>query len=250
MEFRKKPVVIEAIQWPGDRFETAPPEWFTKAMYAEPGTPGFLMRIDNRLVIETLEGQVWAQPGDWIIRGVKGELYPCKPDIFAATYEEASAPSSATTAGERQSIDTPEFRALLRAHQRAAEARCNSDSIDAVQAERSARVALIAHIDTWAARSAGDAVEDARRYRHIRDTANNGYDLRGPAGIDKWHVSRKVREGEGEYLWGRYLDNAIDQSIAAAPAPGNTTQPTAYDTMDHDQLSKLGQQQKGEHDGR
>jgi hypothetical protein len=68
------------------------------------------------------------------------------------------APSSATTAGERQSIDTPEFRALLRAHQRAAEARCNSDSIDAVQAERSARVAIIAHIDTWAARSAANTV--------------------------------------------------------------------------------------------
>jgi hypothetical protein len=146
------------------------------------------------------------------------------------------APSSATTAGERQSIaGDREFLALLRHH-------------GIVAADDIAIFADV--VDTWAARSAGDAVEDARRYRHIRDTANNGYDLRGPAGIDKWHVSRKVREGEGEYLWGRYLDNAIDQSIAAAPAPGNTAQPTAYDTMDHDQLSKLGQQQKGEHDGR
>ena len=37
--------------------------------------------------IETLEGTMWAQPGDWIIKGVQGEFYPCKPDIFEATYE-------------------------------------------------------------------------------------------------------------------------------------------------------------------
>lgn len=95
-QYRKKPVVIEAIQWNGAKFEDTPPEWFRAAMYAEPGTPGFLMRIGDKLVIETLEGQVWAAPGDWIIRGVKGELYPCKPDIFAATYE-AAAPVPAST---------------------------------------------------------------------------------------------------------------------------------------------------------
>ena len=42
---------------------------------------------DGRLIISTLEGLHWADPGDWIIRGVQGEFYPCKPDIFAATYE-------------------------------------------------------------------------------------------------------------------------------------------------------------------
>ncbi len=89
-QYRKKPVVIEAIQWPGTKFEITPPQWFRDALYAEPGAPGFVMRIGDRIVIETLEGQVWAQPGDWIIRGVKGELYPCKPDIFAATYEPAA----------------------------------------------------------------------------------------------------------------------------------------------------------------
>jgi len=89
-QYRKKPVVIEAIQWPGTKFESAPPQWFRDAMYADPGTPGFVIRIGDRILIETLEGQVWAQPGDWIIRGVKGELYPCKPDIFAATYEPAA----------------------------------------------------------------------------------------------------------------------------------------------------------------
>jgi len=58
-KFRKKPVVIEAYQ------------------------------TNERLEIETLEGTMVADPGDWIITGVQGEQYPCKPDIFAATYEEA-----------------------------------------------------------------------------------------------------------------------------------------------------------------
>lgn len=108
-QYRKKPVVIEAIQWNGNRFEDTPPEWFRAAMYAEPGTPGFLMRIGDKLVIETLEGQVWAAPGDWIIRGVKGELYPCKPDIFAATYEVAStvAARELDVEAERPVFDDP-----------------------------------------------------------------------------------------------------------------------------------------------
>lgn len=42
---------------------------------------------DGRLIVSTLEGLHWAEPGDWIIRGVQGEFYPCKPDIFEATYE-------------------------------------------------------------------------------------------------------------------------------------------------------------------
>jgi hypothetical protein len=58
-KFRKKPVVIEAVRHDGP----------------EP------------MPIKTLEGTMLAQPGDWIITGVKGERYPCKPDIFAATYE-------------------------------------------------------------------------------------------------------------------------------------------------------------------
>jgi hypothetical protein len=44
------------------------------------------------IIIDTLEGRMTANPNDWIIRGVKGEIYPCKPDIFAATYEAADRP--------------------------------------------------------------------------------------------------------------------------------------------------------------
>lgn len=79
--FRKKPVVIEAIQFcAGEQDgDLAADAAAGRIRYPEDGT----------MLIRTLEGVMCAQPGDWIIRGVKGELYPCKPDIFAATYEPA-----------------------------------------------------------------------------------------------------------------------------------------------------------------
>jgi hypothetical protein len=92
--FRKKPVVIEAVQWTGENlrqiitFTDGPPETRTShtgmmwEQYAD------LVAADG-LKIFTLEGKMNADVGDWIIKGVKGEFYPCKPDIFAATYEEA-----------------------------------------------------------------------------------------------------------------------------------------------------------------
>ena len=77
-KFRKKPVVIEAFQWTGQR-PCHWPEWATDVSL-----------LDGRdLVVNTLEGRMSASLGDWIICGVKGEQYPCKPDIFAATYEPA-----------------------------------------------------------------------------------------------------------------------------------------------------------------
>lgn len=76
MRFRKKPVVIEA--W---RFDPTSPQ-------AQPDWLVGKNIIRNRVMeIDTLAGVMTAQPGDWIIRGVQGEVYPCKPDIFAATYE-------------------------------------------------------------------------------------------------------------------------------------------------------------------
>lgn len=226
MEFRKKPVVIEAIQWPGTKFETSPPEWFTKAMYIEPGAPGFIMRWGDEIVIETLEGQMRAQPGDWIIRGIKGEIYPCKPDIFAATYEDATPSPASTAGGERQSIaDDPEFRRLLGYVQ----GWVNGHPLMNKDAEN-----LIAHIDSWPARSADDALPAAWSYECLQPGGN---------GIWCEFFSREKPSAD------THIRN-IFPLYGAAPAPGNTAQPTAYDTMDHDQLSKLGQQQKGEHDGR
>lgn len=80
-KFRKKPVVIEAVQWTGKNLN----EIFSFTD-SEAITNDFL---ENYLEIETLEGVMKASKGDWIIKGVKGEFYPCKPDIFEATYEPA-----------------------------------------------------------------------------------------------------------------------------------------------------------------
>lgn len=81
MKFRKKPVVIEATQWlkHGDHPAVliAPLEMITE------------FRLDWHGWIQTLEGGHIVTPGDWIITGVKGEHYPCKPDIFEMTYEPA-----------------------------------------------------------------------------------------------------------------------------------------------------------------
>lgn len=87
--YRERPVVIEAVQWNGRKIENIP-QWLVDAiqMPGEPNTtPGMVMRIGERLHIGTLEGVMTASPGDWIIRGVKGEIYPCKPDIFEMTHE-------------------------------------------------------------------------------------------------------------------------------------------------------------------
>ena len=77
MKFRKKPVVIEAIQWNGQNYREI---CFWAGFTLDGG-------MDEILRIHTLEGTMEARKGDWIIRGVKGELYPCKPDIFEASYE-------------------------------------------------------------------------------------------------------------------------------------------------------------------
>lgn len=85
-KYRKKPVVIEAYQLPAAGEDV--PESFHK-WATEVGFINWTSERDETLAIQTLEGVMTAQPGDWIIKGVKGEFYPCKPDIFAATYEPA-----------------------------------------------------------------------------------------------------------------------------------------------------------------
>jgi len=77
--FRKKPVEIEAVQWTGENGDEI-------CDFLRFGTGGYIDPKGN-LVIRTLEGALLAREGDWIIRGVQGEHYPCKPDIFAETYE-------------------------------------------------------------------------------------------------------------------------------------------------------------------
>ena len=76
--YRKKPVVIEAVQFTVDTLDDLL-GWMAESGYWLEGT---------RLKIPTLEGVMEATLGDWIIKGIQGEFYPCKPDIFEATYEE------------------------------------------------------------------------------------------------------------------------------------------------------------------
>ena len=79
--YRKKPVVVEAVQWTGENHAEM-------CEFIDPEAFEIIPRIG--LVIHTLEGDHHASPGDYIIKGVNGEFYPCKPDIFAKTYESST----------------------------------------------------------------------------------------------------------------------------------------------------------------
>lgn len=93
MKFRKKPVVIEAVQWTGSNVD----EVLALMLGSHDATrKDYVVSEGHKILggvlqIHTREGVMDANPNDWIIRGVKGEFYPCKPDIFAATYEPVSA---------------------------------------------------------------------------------------------------------------------------------------------------------------
>lgn len=81
-QYRKRPVTVRAVKWTGDNFDEI--REFVK------GQPLTLYKNDFgfiRLLIETLEGDMHVEVGDYIIQGVHGEYYPCKPDIFSETYE-------------------------------------------------------------------------------------------------------------------------------------------------------------------
>lgn len=82
--FRKKPVVIDAVRWEGSRSVADVVIW--RNALSDDVVHQWRFEGD-RAVIPTPEGDMTASPGDWIIRGVKGEFYPCKPDIFETTYE-------------------------------------------------------------------------------------------------------------------------------------------------------------------
>lgn len=92
MKYRKKPVVIEAFQYDGDLENK---DGFYVPKWAESALKNNVMFFGSEedgppceLYIRTLEGVVHVSVGDFVIKGVQGELYPCKPEIFAQTYEE------------------------------------------------------------------------------------------------------------------------------------------------------------------
>lgn len=84
MKFRKKPIVIEAVQHFADMgtYRAEIPSWLINAC-----SVGDVYCRGSDTLIKTLEGDMLVSDGDWIIRGINGELYPCKPDIFEKTYE-------------------------------------------------------------------------------------------------------------------------------------------------------------------
>lgn len=97
LKFRKKPVEIEAFQMTKERRQDNSdwPNWLNEAWNMPFDQEGAVSsedypvsKGDDRLVIYTLEGTHTVEWNDWIIRGIHGELYPCKPEIFAKTYEE------------------------------------------------------------------------------------------------------------------------------------------------------------------
>lgn len=75
-KFRKKPVVVEAVRWRDSS------DSYDLAQFV-----GTMASIGTEVYIHTPEGDMRVSPGDWVIKGVMGEFYPCKPDVFAATYE-------------------------------------------------------------------------------------------------------------------------------------------------------------------
>lgn len=90
-KWRKKPIVIEAFKWTGGEDQTEDPEWIREAIENKDAwIVGWMDDTPPGLFMHTLEGTMQAQSGDYVIRGIKGEIYPCKPDIFEATYEFVS----------------------------------------------------------------------------------------------------------------------------------------------------------------
>ncbi len=95
-KFRKKPVAVDAYQMTMEAAHQHPskwPDWLQVAWRKAPSFPGAMYMVDaeandDRYWLRTLEGGFSVDWDDWIIKGIQGELYPCKPDIFEATYDE------------------------------------------------------------------------------------------------------------------------------------------------------------------
>lgn len=92
MRYRKKPVVVEAVRWTGENL---------KELSRFMGTYNV---AHGRIQISTLEGVMEASAGDYVIKGVQGEFYPCKPDIFEATYEPVDPPHHTPGVGREPPI--------------------------------------------------------------------------------------------------------------------------------------------------
>lgn len=112
-QFTKRLVTIEAMRFPGVGVEHTDEmarldEWLAKHQGDRK-----CRLVGAVLVIPTLEGEMMASAGDWIIRGVKGELYPCKPDIFEATYTPAAISGQATPASGAKRLSMADIQSVI-----------------------------------------------------------------------------------------------------------------------------------------
>ncbi|QDH92870.1 hypothetical protein KNU62_gp85 [Gordonia phage Bakery] len=105
--YRKKPVEIEAVQW-GIHGAPTNPDPIVDWINAGGSNAQYTCEPIEQIAITTLEGVMSAVPGDWIIRGVQGEFYPCKPDIFAETYDDPEDvdPLLAVRRAEQRLVET------------------------------------------------------------------------------------------------------------------------------------------------
>lgn len=94
MKYVKKPTVIEAVKWDGEKVSELP-DWLSQALESNE-----IVHCGSELLINTLEGLMKALPGDYIIRGIKGEIYPCKPDIFSSTYRQVQEDKTSMCFGD------------------------------------------------------------------------------------------------------------------------------------------------------
>ena len=99
-KYRKKPVIVEAIVWTGNNID--------EIKELAKNAVEHIIFVDNNLYIETLEGNMNVSIGDYIIKGIAGEFYPCKPDIFKETYETVSMVSD----NDRTTVPMSEYRKI------------------------------------------------------------------------------------------------------------------------------------------
>ena len=99
-KYRKKPVIVEAVVWTGNNID--------EIKELAKNAVEHIIFVDNNLYIETLEGNMNASIGDYVIKGIAGEFYPCKPDIFKETYETVSMVSD----NDKTTISMSEYRKL------------------------------------------------------------------------------------------------------------------------------------------
>jgi len=96
-KYRKKPVIIEAVKWTGgnhrEMFDFLTDGKYKDDFMCASGQHFYIdhHKVRGGLVIKTLEGELVANIGDYIIKGIKGEYYPCKPDVFEQTYEKVES---------------------------------------------------------------------------------------------------------------------------------------------------------------